>query len=250
MSEYVATDIAELTQAVVAITRGYGDSKPWWRGHSNIDWSLLPSLYRRELSAKEHNINARFRMMAKARYANCPRSNAPFPWLFLMQHYRLPTRLLDWSQSPLIALYFALETDVDEASDAAVWALLPTGLNLQQMGEGKICLYGSRSLGRLAAEAFVRNTKKPDIRILSVLTEQSDPRHMVQQSTFTIHGSNTPIEVLPDADAYLARIRIPEKTKPTFRQLLSLLGISRATLFPDLDNLAIELSALDFNELA
>ena len=248
MKEYAAKHIGEFTHAIVAISRDFDDAKPWWRGHSNIGWQLVPSLYRKGMSAKESNLNTRFRMMAKARHASCPTGDAPYPWLFLMQHYHLPTRLLDWSESPLVALYFALEADVDEPSDAAVWALHPSRLNLQQLGEEKICSYGSREVLHLGKEAFVPNRKQPDTKILSLIAEQSDPRHMAQQCAFTVHGSDSSIKDLPKADNYLARIRIPKEAKKGFRQTLSLFGISRATLFPDLENLATELSATNFSE--
>lgn len=246
MIEHVATDIAELTRAIVAITRVFGDSRPWWRGQADSAWSLVPGLYRKGFASKEHNINNRFRMMAKARHANCPTSGDPLAWLFLMQHYRLPTRLLDWSESPLVAVYFATVAEVGDDTDAALWALSPTGLNLQQRKREAICMPGSRDLRWLSNEAFVPNMDGPDSRILSVQTEQSDLRHMVQQSVFTIHGCSTPISDLPEANKYLARIRIPGKAKPTFRQVIALFGISRATLFPDLENLAAELASLDF----
>jgi len=131
MIEYVVTDMGEFTRAIVAITRAFGDSRPWWRGQADSAWSLVPSLYRRGFAKKEVNINARFRMMAKARYTNCPTSSEAFPWLFLMQHYRLPTRLLDWSESPLVGIYFATAGEAGDAADAALWALSPTRLNLQ-----------------------------------------------------------------------------------------------------------------------
>jgi len=98
----------------------------------------------------------------------------------------------------------------------------------------------------LSQEAFVPNNVNPDRRILSVLTEQSDLRHMVQQSVFTIHGCGTSISDLPDADDFLARIRVPAKAKPAFRQVLAHFGISLTVLFPDLENLAEELASLDF----
>jgi hypothetical protein len=163
-----------------------------------------------------------------------------------MQHYRLPTRLLDWSESPLIALYFATEADGNDNTDAAIWALLPTTLNFQQIKREGICTPGSRDLHQLSLEAFVPNKTNPDYGILSVLTEQSDLRHMIQQSVFTIHGCGTSITELAEADKFLAKIRIPAKAKTVFRQVLALFGLSRAVLFPDLENLAAELASLDF----
>jgi len=246
MIEYTATDIAELTRSIVAIARAFGNSRPWWRGQADARWGLVPSLYQKGFQSKEGNINNRFRMMAKVRYPNCPTNNDAFPWLFLMQHYRLPTRLLDWSESPLVAVYFSTEGEAFDDTDSALWALSPTGLNLPQLKREAICMPGSRDLRQLSREAFVPNKDNPDSRILSVITEQSDLRHMVQQSVFTIHGCDTSISDLPESDKYLARILIPGKAKAAFRQVLALFGISRAALFPDLENLATELASLDF----
>ena len=71
---------------------------------------------------------------------------------------------------------------------------------------------------------------------------------MIQQPAFTIHGTKAPMEALPEADDYIVRIRIPADRKKPFRKLLSIMGISRAYLFPDLDNLAKEIAALEFHE--
>ncbi|MCB5383968.1 FRG domain-containing protein [Blautia glucerasea] len=67
-------------------------------------------------------------------------SEAPQPydrasWLTMMQHYGLPTRLLDWSESPLVALYFALSEKKDDI-DAAVWIMNPMKLN-KKVGYGE-----------------------------------------------------------------------------------------------------------------
>lgn len=247
IGEYRATNIGELLNSIVDISRRFGNIRPWWRGHGNFDWQLTPNLYRKAFAAKEVNMNQRFRMLAKVRHVKCPENHEALPWLFLMQHYRLPTRLLDWSESPLIALYFAVESKVNEGVDAAIWGLSPTGLNQSQMGKSSICMPGSSSLGKLPREAFVRNTNNPDIRILSVVTEQLDLRHMAQQSVFTIHGIDTSIEELPQANNFLAKIRVPSESKKGFRQLLEIFGISKAYLFPDLENLAHEIMELDFN---
>ena len=91
-------NFGEVLDAIVQITRAFGDTKVWWRGHANNGWRLAPKLYREGMSAKEFNMNQRFRMLAKVRHANCPGPDDALAWLFLMQHYGLPTRLLDWSE--------------------------------------------------------------------------------------------------------------------------------------------------------
>lgn len=245
-SEHTAVDIATFTAAVVAASRLFGDTRPWWRGQRDAQWSLRAGLYRKGFENKKINLNARFRLMARARRADCPTSSDPLGWLFLMQHYRLPTRLLDWTQSPLVALYFGLEEPDD--SDAAVWALSPTCLNLVEAETESICMPGSQKLGRLGIQAFRSDNNPRDKRILSVLTEEADARHMVQQSAFTLHGRSEPLDEQPGCGRFLMRIRIPAVAKRGLRQVLALFGINRAVLFPDLENLAAELARLDFSD--
>lgn len=242
--QFVAADITTFTSAVVSAARHFDDTRPWWRGQRRADWPLQPSLFRLGFGSKEMNLNARFRLMAKARRGEVPSSSDPLGWLFLMQHYRLPTRLLDWSQSPLVALYFALEGPDD--SDAAVWALSPTRLNEVEAKTASICMPGSNTIGSLGMQAFRRDTDALDTRVLAVLTEEADPRHMVQQSAFTLHGRSEPLDHRAESPSFLVRVTIPAAAKEGLRQVLALFGINRASLFPDLENLALELAGLSF----
>ena len=246
ITESVATDIASFTASLVVASRLFGDTRPWWRGQRDANWSLAPSLYRSGFAAKETNLNARFRLMAKARRGECPANDDPLGWLFLMQHYRLPTRLLDWTQSSLVALYFALEEP--DSCDAVVWALSPMRLNLLEAQTESICMPGSDIVGSLGVQAFRPDKRPRDQRILSVLTEEADPRHMVQQSAFTLHGRSDPLEQRAGASDFLVRIRIPSAAKRGLRQVLTLYGVNRASLFPDLENLALELAQMDFHK--
>jgi hypothetical protein len=89
---------------------------------------------------------------------------------------------------------------------------------------------------------------KPSDHILAVLTDQSDVRQMVQQSVFTIHGKDTPLNKLSGSEEFVARILIPKALKKDFRDLVITQGMNRAELFPDLDNLATYLRELSFTK--
>jgi len=107
----------------------------FWRGHGNSEWPLLPQVFRPNLQApdfpkyNERVLISAFQARAPSRsHVKVPESGDYSGWLFFAQHYGLPTRLLDWTESPLIALYFAVENP-EEKDDGCIWALRPGGLN-------------------------------------------------------------------------------------------------------------------------
>ena len=87
-------------------------TEPWWRGHGRSDWTLVPSVYRLQSTWNEirfeQNILGRFVQRARTRHSPCPPDGDFAAWLYLAQHYRLPTRILDWTESILIAAFFAV----------------------------------------------------------------------------------------------------------------------------------------------
>lgn len=225
-----------------------GGDEVWWRGHSVSTWKLTPSIYRGNCDHNyEINIVLRFAVKAPARYPNCP--TTPRDWLFLMQHYRLPTRVLDWTMSPLVALFFAVSETKYDSESAAMWALGPSGLNQHQIRQNSICV-GSHPKTEPIIRAAFQDEHPPEAeRIVATYPEQRDPRMMVQQSAFTIHGVGTPIEELTDNDRFLLRIEIPSDQKRSLRIILDgILAIHESDLFPDLEHLAKELGSLKFGE--
>ena len=96
----------------------------WFRGHAKSDWELKPTLYRKQ-THNEINLLRMFKQDAS--YLVTPRPFYSYDWLFIMRHHGVPTRLLDWTESPLVAAYFAVN-EFNE-NDGAIWVMLPLELN-------------------------------------------------------------------------------------------------------------------------
>jgi FRG domain-containing protein len=130
---YRISTIPEYLEVVEQCTKEWFQNEstwgPWFRGQSNADWALRPSLYRyfplrRNIRALEDEIRQEFAVRAPSLGTERPQNS--WEWYFLMQHCGAPTRLLDWTESALIALFFAVKgKGIGRPKDAAVWILEP-----------------------------------------------------------------------------------------------------------------------------
>ncbi|MFT3831625.1 MAG: FRG domain-containing protein [Opitutaceae bacterium] len=104
----------------------------WFRGHERIDYMLTPSVLRRppgETAAYIDEVSL-YRHFQTMNPDAGPRDATAFERLALMQHYQAATRLLDWTENLLVALYFAVRNPADDGvADAAVWLLNARRLN-------------------------------------------------------------------------------------------------------------------------
>lgn len=227
-----------------ASQRGYFDM--WWRGQATSDWKLVPSVFRADRGATfERNIALRFRRAAPIRHARCPQQGDAAAWLQLMQHYRLPTRLLDWSTSPLVALWFACDPEV--AGDGVVWGVNPGGLNAVGGNQRTILGPADPRATQLINAVFGAPTDGAPSAV-AMLGDEIDLRMLVQQAAFTVHRDSTPLESITAHSHNLGRVIVPADSKPAFRNILDILGLNRASLFPDLDNLASDLAGRSFRD--
>jgi hypothetical protein len=215
----------------------------WWRGQPIVGLPLKPKIFRNQnFPTTEYNYIQEFNRQAPIRYASWP--TARCHQLILMQHYGLPTRLLDWSQGLLIACYFAVNQNMQD-QPASLWALNPYVLNeLHRPKEsnplGRIFPDTSGEIQGMVDLAFTPYNERAydGDRVLSMSGPELDLRMLVQWSIFTIHTSDKAMEELPASEKFLSEIIIPAEDRYPLRQAVKILGFSRSRLFPDLQSLA------------
>lgn len=227
--------IADLTHRILQDTENY--SGPiWYRGQSNYAWSLMPSFYREDYRTTEQSLLLRFRQNATMLIER-PTTD-PFEWMFLMQHYGVPTRLLDWTESPLVALYFCVNSNDD--SDAALWVLKPTELNKYSnidadMEDRHLLSFQDDELQNYTMESL-SSSKHVRLLPLATIAVRNNSRIQAQLGTFTIHHhERIPIEDVEDS-AHVYKLRIKKEQKDDLRKELRLLGFSQFQLFPELSS--------------
>lgn len=235
----------------------------WYRGHSKIFDSLSPRVFRNEFSSGQHliassmnpeiHIIEEFKRLAPSLSQYCPNPNDELEWLILMQHFGAPTRLLDWSESILVATFFAVTENPKE--DAQLWRLYPQALNHKSIGfEGFPIIKHNSELTFLAQEPSYADIKKLtnklqlDREVKSPIAFHpvlSFPRITSQAGTFTIHPnsatSSSIQDLLHDRPKYLSTYVIPAHCKAKILHDLTSLGINYRFLFASLEGLSMDL---------
>lgn len=235
--------IDELLQFVRSLYEEHG-LRLWYRGEENAALPLVPSIHRSQKRLdSERYITNDFYIRARQILNNPPEKRNYAGWVSLMQHYGLPTRMLDWSQSPLIAVFFATEgyrTKSD--TDSCVWVLAPGLLN-EMEGFGN-CIYpiDADTTQEMLLPAFKHNHHNPELidRILAVSSTENNLRMYAQQSNFTVHNSLKHLESICD-EHMLYKIIISRDRKKYFLDSLRVFGITEGSIYPDLDHISNEL---------
>jgi len=234
--EHVASDFNDLLRITQVAINKLGGERAWFRGHADANWKLCPDVFRKpESGRQEQNMYADFLLQAPTRHSACPRPEDRMAWLALMRHYGVPTRLLDWTESVLIAAYFAVCGNTD--ADSAVWALNPFGLNSVSIGNRLILGPYRPEVLNAMFPAFDREAA-PSSHIFAVYPQQVDHRMMLQHSRFTLHGTDAPLEDSPSHGTFLFKFIIPRRYREEIRKALFVVGIRESLLFPDLSTLA------------
>jgi hypothetical protein len=231
----------------------------WFRGQP-IDEELKPKINRKDYDE--------VRMILEYRRRALIMNGAPawedYPaWLFIMQHHGLPTRLLDWTDSSLIALYFAVKNWKKEFIKRkdycpVVYIMNPFVFNWISLGcsvlpgtgkdeavfDGKNYLigYGNKSIHAAFTDAINAHE-----RPLAIAPYYVDIRMQVQRARFTVHGSDKRSinEIFQNTslitDGFLEAVYIEPGRGGVLLAELFRHGITESTLFPDLDGLSREI---------
>ena len=233
-------------------------AKPWFRGESGNKPPLCPEIAQ-HTAQEENYLSQSFRRQAGG-LANVPLREYTDMWLFLAQHYGLPTRLLDWTEGALHALYFVINRG---APNPRIYMLNPHKLNelagsktyfpnyplsWNKGGGLYIALaWQNRVLDKKQLDEAERIGLNLNIPLAFPATYQ-DQRMIAQRSCFTIHG--TALEPLSDilkqnkmvVNDCMFEYKIDTGARVDLLRELSILGLSAATIFPDLDHLAKDLT--------
>jgi hypothetical protein len=217
----------------------------WFRGQADESWALLPSVYRKRYEkADEDSYRHEFQLRAYPHLSEA--TYAPtnlWEWYFLMQHYGVPTRLLDWTESSLVGLFFAL-FDPDErcdSKDGTVWILDPWYLNESVANLGDVLpRYSARMLSRYIWPIWGRRNLPAGVAAFE--PPANSKRLAAQRGKFTVHGkARLALETYPSLLQGLVRIVVPASAKPRVKRQLTAAGITEGVIFPDLSGLGREI---------
>ena len=212
-------------------------SHRWYRGHSELDWKLQPTLLREypevEISRSEKRFLRKFQQQSVPFIPAVQREE--WEWMFLMQHFGVPTRFLDWSESPLVALYFAVydRNGKIKQSDGAFWCLDPDKMNAKFKTEAVLSFGVDTQLeSYLSTKIDIPPTYPP----LAILAQRQFARLQAQQGVFVIfHKETEPLEERLRETDFLVKYSVPKDAKENISKELNALGITRLSLFPELE---------------
>jgi hypothetical protein len=220
--DYKTHNVQSFTEYLDIILNLSPEQFTLYRGQP-IDKALLPKIARYhvpDVDRIEREMLEDFQRRSLHLIDNQPGNR--WDWLALAQHHGMATRLLDWSENPLIALWFSMSTEIN-SEYSVVW-----GFNVP-------------------TEDIIRAGEHNDPFSVQA-TKVFRPNHIVQRISaqfawFTVHKYNEdklfiPFEKNPEYSKRLFKIKIPRKCFSECRKRLHNFGINSAMMYPDIDGLA------------
>ena len=253
------SSIVEFISAIEKDLANWDDrTTPWFRGESNTDQPLQPKVANLSAEQENHLLQSFRRRSGSLR--NTPGRNETDKWIFLAQHYGIPTRLLDWSEGALFSLFFAINNKLPSPK---VYMLNPHVLNSLALESTPDYLNFPMSWAspdnpkpgyeNIALAWELRNLNKGFDLPIALEPTYQDTRMIAQRSAFTVHGKElgSILDILNAKNIQVTDcLHVYDINQESVDQMLiqlAYLGITHASIFPDLDHLSKDISASIYN---
>ena len=259
----ISTLIDQLGSDIAQLVPPGGTGEPlnshpeiWFRGLEEKSFKLIPTFHTMKCRMEDevHMMNL-FKQNAHESIDRIPGSE--WEWMFLMRHHGIPSRLLDWTESPIIGLYFSIVHKKVPNKDGVLWCLLPHRLNelsinwpqaseslpMFTSNEDEWPIDENRAvhlyLPSTIAKSPLPRKKIPPVAGINIRTTR---RIQAQMGVFTIHHLNSdPLEYEHDR-SHVWRYIIPKEKRVAIENEFNILRITKRIVFPDLDSLADEIN--------
>lgn len=189
--------------------------------------SLLPGIFRKDQFNFQLEKDMLYAFINNGYDLISPHLRSDVEKLIIGQHYGLPTRFLDWTLNPLIALFFSVENDEHKNKDGFLYAL-PIKNNLFSL---------ANDVQNMSIDS-INELDEQKIKLFYV--SNICPRIKSQSGMFSIHFQDNQNA----GDVFgLHKYMIPRESKSTIKKQLSICNITEKTVYVTLDNLAKNIKA-------
>ena len=220
----------------------------FYRGESRSYYDLMPSLLRKKYKTMEDlrwtESSLYYEFSARARIAQ---SSNLSDWdvLFYMRHHGVPTRLIDWTETLGVALYFATLSEAED-STPCLWLLNPYLLNkitweVRDLISPDYLLNPYDNAKRdYSYVDFLEDPNGFEVTYpVAIYPPQKSDRMLAQRGWFTFHGTKTvPLNKMAKVKNCYRKIIMPKTLIESIHDFLTKAGINDYTMFPDLDGLS------------
>lgn len=240
METYIARSYEEIYKFVSVIKQKYfKNAEIWFRGQGSNQYLLKPSLFRTRAGIdREKEIFNEYKMLTSRMNF---KSNSEWETLINMQHYGIPTRLLDWTNNLGVALYFAATSSTQDVP-MCLYIMNPIELNKLSSKKG-IPTLPSDTMGLSYIENYVNKVPFPARYPIAVKCEYVNDRVWMQSGIFTIHGDEENqkdidiIETILDKQSAIYKIDIAPEAYDSLLNYFDISGIKNYTIFPDMQGI-------------